>query len=139
MFSLLGYLKQLLLLFDSFSLLILLVLVQELVDVVDVVERVVNVELELRATAQLVAHLLGKLVADASLVLIDIVDDGLGIFAGKDAQTHVGHTQVRRDTHAAHRHECATGLCRLAAEDLAQLLLHQAADFLLSCRIHSID
>ena len=166
MLSLLGYLKQLLLLsnnlnnkeqleqlsylnncclrllllFDGFSLLTFrFVLGEELVDVVDVVERVVDVELQLGAAAQLVAHLLGELMADTALVGGDIVHDGLGILAGEDAQAHVGDAQVGRDAHAAHADERAARLGGLAAEDFAQLLLHQAANFLLSCRIHILD
>ena len=93
-------------------------------------------EFELGAAAQLVARLLGEFMADAALVAVDVVHDGLCVLAGEDAQTHVGHAQVGRDTHAAHGDEGATRFSGLAAKDFAQFLLDQAADFLLSCCIH---
>ena len=77
--------------------------------------------------------------ADALLVSVDVVHDGLGVLAGEDAQAHVSHTQVGRHAHAAHAHQGAARFGGLAAEDLAQLFLHKAADFLLSCSIHFVD
>ena len=103
---------------------------------VDIVERVVDMELQLGATAQLVARLLGEFVADAALTLVDVLHDGLCILAGENTQAYVSHAQVGRDAHAAHRDKRAACLGGLAAEYLTQFLLHQAADFLLSCCIH---
>ena len=61
---------------------------------VDIIERVIDVEFQLGAAAQLVTHLLRQLVADAAFTGIDVVDDSLGILAGEDAKAHVGYTQV---------------------------------------------
>ena len=106
---------------------------------VNVVERIVDVELQLGAAAQLVTRLLGELVAYAALVLVDVIHNLLSTLAGEDAQANIGDAQVWRNAYAAHADECPTCLGGLAAEDLAQFLLYQTADFLLSCCIHYID
>ena len=113
-----------------------LLLIKKLIDVLRIVQAVVHEELELRDDAKLEAGALSEFVADLLHVGIDVVADFLGTFAGEDAQIAAAHAHVGTDAAGCDGHEDTACGLGLSLEDVAQLLLNQAGDFILSGCFH---
>ena len=80
---------------------------------------------------------LSKLKADVADIGIDIVANLLSTFAGEDAQITATDTHVGTDTAGGNSYQDATRSLRLALEDVAEFLLDQAGNFILTGCLHN--
>ena len=74
-----------------------------------------------------------ELSADSSGIIGNLVHQFLFAIVGEDAQVDIGDAQVGRHTHLAHRDEYAAYLFGVSEEDVAEVLLYQSGDFVLTC------
>ena len=106
---------------------------------VNVVERIVDEEFQFGDDAQLIAQATAQLVAQFAHIAVDIVKDFGRALRWEDAEIAAAHTEVGTDTYSADRHKYAVEAGRLFLEYIAQFLLDEARDFLLSSGIHSMS
>ena len=96
---------------------------EQIVDVLNIVERIVDIEIQFRHLAQLIAHALRQVVAHRFGVGRNVVHNGIGLITGKHAQIHPSDAQVGRHSHGAHTHQHAGGFCGFQSKNFAQLFL----------------
>ena len=109
------------------------VFLEQAVDVLKIIERVIEEELELRNDAELMTLQLAHLIAYLGCVVVDVLQDVLCFLRWEDTEVGFRHTQVGTDSHHTYAHENAPCLTRLCLKDVAQVLLNQTCDFILSC------
>ena len=113
-----------------------LLLIKKLIYILGVVEAVIDEELEFWDDTQLVARALSQLIANLADVGVDVVADFLCTFAGEDAQVAAADAHVGADAAGGDGDDdTASGLC-LALEDVAELFLYKACDFILTSCFH---
>ena len=110
--------------------------VEETVDILGVVEAVIDEELELGDDAELVARALSQLVAYLAHVGVDVITYLLCTLTGEDAQVAAADAHIGADAAGGDGDEDTLGGLCLSLEDIAQLLLDEAGDFILSGRFH---
>ena len=104
---------------------------------VDVVERIVDKEFQFGNDAQLIAQTTAQLVAQFAHIAVDIFQNFGRALGREDAEIAATHAEVGADTYGADRYEYAVEAGRLFLEYIAQFLLDEARDFLLSGGIHA--
>ena len=114
-------------------------LLQQFVNVVNVVERIVDEEFQFGDDAQLIAQATAQLVAQFAHIAVDILQYLGRALRREDAEIAAAHAEVGTDTYGADRYEYAVEGGRLFLEYIAQFLLDEARDFLLSGGIHSMS
>ena len=106
---------------------------------VNVVERIVDEEFQFGDDAQLIAQATAQLVTQFAHIAVDVLKDFGRTLRWKDAEIAATHAEVGADTYGADRHEYAVETGCLFLEYIAQFLLDEARDFLLSSGIHSMS
>ena len=97
-----------------------------------IVQAVVHEELELRNDAQLFAYSSAEFEANLLLVDIDVLNNLLSPLAWKDTEIYATYTQVRANAASTDTHQNAPHRTCLLLEDVAQLLLYEASNLVLS-------
>ena len=112
-------------------------LLQQFVNMVDVVERIVDKEFQFGNDAQLIAQTTAQLVAQFAHIAVDILQYLGRALRREDAEIAAAHAEVGTDTYGADRYEYAVEGGRLFLKHIAEFLLDEARDFLLSGGIHA--
>ena len=102
-----------------------------------IVQAVVNEELEFGDDAELFADASAEFIADLSLVRVDVLHYLLGFLAWEDAEIDAADAQVGTDAASADAHQHASHRTCLLLEDVAQLLLYEASNLVLSGCFHN--
>ena len=111
-------------------------MIKKFIYILGIVEAVIDEELEFWDDAQLVSRALSQLIANLADVGVDVVADFLSTFAGKNAQVATADAHVGADAAGGDGDDdTPRGLC-LALEDIAELLLYEACDFILTSCFH---
>ena len=113
-------------------------LFQQPVNVLGIVQRVVHEELEFGDDAQLVACAQTELETNLPHIGVDVVADFLCPFAGEDAQVSAADAHVGADAADTHADEHTTGGLSLALKDVAEFLLDEACNLILTCSFHRV-
>lgn len=100
------------------------------------VERRIDMEIELRNDAKLIMLHITQLESDGLLVVHHLLEHSFSALGGEDAQIDVRDAQVRRHAHLTDGDEQVANTFGITKEDVAQIFLHQAGDFLLSGSLH---
>ena len=111
-------------------------MLQEFIDVFNIIQRVVDEELQLRNDTQLLSHACAQFVANLPLVVIDVLHNLLGAFAGEYTQVSTTDAKVGTYAAGAYTNQHTTHGAGLLLEDIAQLLLNESGNFILSCCFH---
>ena len=111
-------------------------MLQEFINVFNVIQRVIDKELQFGNDSQLLSHACAQFVANLLLVVIDVLHNLLGAFAGEHTQVSTTDTKVGTYAAGAYTNQHTTHGAGLFLEDIAQLLLNESCNFILSCCFH---
>ena len=88
---------------------------------------------DIRDDDELEAHTLSQFEPHLLLVSVDVSHNLLCLITGKYTEVHPAYTQIRTDTAVTDTHQHAPHRACLHLKHLAQLLLYQASNLILSC------
>lgn len=100
------------------------------------VERSIDMEIELGDDSELILLQIAELEANRTLIFLHLLEHSLSAVRREDAQIYVGDAQVGRHAHLAYGDEQVADTLGIAKEDVAEVLLHEAGDLLLSSSLH---
>ena len=111
-------------------------MLQEFIDVFNVIQRVIDKELQFGDDSQLLSHACAQFVANLFLIVIDVLHNLLGAFAGEYTQVSTTDAKVGTYAAGAYTNQHTTHGASLFLENIAQLLLNESGNLILSCCFH---
>ena len=91
----------------------------------NIIQRVVSEELQLGDDTQLLSYTRSQFVAHLLLVVVDVLNNLLGLLTGEYAQVSAADTEVGTDATGAYTYQNTSHSTGLLLEDVAQLLLDE--------------
>lgn len=108
-----------------------------MVNLLHAVERRIHMEVELRNNTKLIVLQVAQLKANGSLVFLYLGNNLLTTIGWEDRKVDMCDAQVGGNAHLTYRNkEAIAQALGIAKKDIAQILLHEAGNLLLTCCLH---